>query len=61
IQAAIDTLEQEEKKLTAELNDGTGDHLRLNELAKAIGEINAEIEKKTARWMELEEKINGGN
>ena len=61
IQAAIDLLEKEGRTLTEELNAGSGDHNRLNELARRIGEINEEIERKTARWMELEEKINGGN
>jgi len=61
IQTAIDLLEQEGKTLTEELNAGSGDHNRLNELARRIGEINEEIERKTARWMELEEKINGSN
>ena len=61
IQGVIDELELEGKRLTAELNAGTADHVRLNELSRTIGEINAEIEQKTARWMELEEKINGGN
>jgi len=60
LQTEIDGLEQESRALIAELNSGEGDHVRLNELSKRISQIAAASELKTARWMELEEKINGG-
>ena len=43
-----------------ELNRGEGDHVRLNSLSQRISQIAADTEAKTARWMELEEKVNGG-
>ena len=60
IQSEIDALEQESRALIEELNRGEGDHVRLNSLSQRISQIAADTEAKTARWMELEEKVNGG-
>ena len=60
IQSEIDALEQESRALIEELNRGEGDHVRLNSLSQRISQIAADTEVKTARWMELEEKVNGG-
>ncbi len=54
--AAIEKLEKEKKQLTEQLNNVGSDHVKLQEISKQIQIVSEELERKTERWMELEEK-----
>ena len=58
IQSEIAMLEEKVKAQTTELNSGISSHERLMELSESLQDLNKQIEEKTLRWMELEEKIN---
>lgn len=54
--ALIEKLETEKKKLTSQLNEVGSDHLKLQGISKQIQTLSDELDKKTERWMELEER-----
>ncbi len=56
LELEIEQLESEKSALEEKLNSGTRDYQELEKLSHQIGEIMALIDKKTERWMELEEK-----
>ena len=56
LESEIEQLESEKSALEEKLNSGTRDYQELEKLSRQIGEIMALIDKKTERWMELEEK-----
>ncbi|HLV42624.1 MAG TPA: ABC-F family ATP-binding cassette domain-containing protein [Brumimicrobium sp.] len=55
LDAAIENLETEKEKLTAVLSDGEATSDELNQASKRLGELMADLEVKTERWMELAE------
>lgn len=59
LQEEIEVLEKKKTELTALLNSGSTDHVKLREWAEGIEAVTAEIESKMLRWLELEELING--
>jgi ATP-binding cassette subfamily F protein uup len=54
---AIEKLEREKELLSAKLSEVGSDHIKLQEISNQIKSITNEIEKKTERWLELEEKV----
>jgi ABC transport system ATP-binding/permease protein len=50
----IKKLEKEKENLTIQLIEVGSDHVRLQEISEKIAKINALIESKTFRWLELE-------
>ncbi|HMQ00005.1 MAG TPA: ABC-F family ATP-binding cassette domain-containing protein [Cyclobacteriaceae bacterium] len=52
--AEIEKLEKEKSVLEKQLSSAGTDHAKLNEIAAQIAVINAQIENKTLRWLELE-------
>ncbi len=57
LEVEIDELETKKTGVEAKLNSGEGSHEELIQWANEVGEIIAQIEKKTLRWMELAEFI----
>ena len=55
LQEEIQYLEMKKTELTTSLNSGITDHLKLQEIAAQIQEVNNQIESKTFRWLELSE------
>ena len=53
----IMVLEEEKEKLTALLSDPEVSSEKLNDVSKRLGEVVAEIETKSERWMELAEFV----
>lgn len=49
----IEILETKKNELTAQLNSGSTDHLKLTEIAQRIEAVTHEIEVKTNRWLQL--------
>ncbi|MBS1951202.1 MAG: Bis-ABC ATPase Uup [Cytophagales bacterium] len=49
----IEILETKKNELTAQLNSGSTDHLKLTEIAQHIEAVTHEIEVKTNRWLQL--------
>jgi len=58
LEAAIPALEAEIGRKTELLNSGISDHEQLGKLANEIATLNAELESKTMRWLELAEKLD---
>jgi ATP-binding cassette subfamily F protein uup len=58
LEAAIPALELEIGRKTELLNSGISDHEQLGKLANEIAALNAELESKTMRWLELAEKLD---
>ncbi len=56
LEAEIENLEQEKTALEKTLNAGTAGYQELEKISAEIGRLMKEIDKKTLRWMELEEK-----
>lgn len=54
----IDQLEREKNSLTQSLSETT-EHEKLQEISEKIESLNAEIEKKSDRWLELSEIVEG--
>ena len=57
LESEIQKLEAEKAKLVEELNEGSADHKKLNELAMKIEKISSEVEEKSMRWLELSELV----
>ena len=55
LQGEIQSLEKKKTDLTLTLNSGITDHLKLQEIADQIQQVNDQIESKTFRWLELSE------
>jgi ABC transport system ATP-binding/permease protein len=55
LQGEIQSLEKKKTELTTSLNSGITDHIKLQEIAAQIQELNDQIESKTFRWLELSE------
>ncbi len=60
LQGEIDQLEAKKAELTAFFNSGTTDHEALKQRGNELQSIEAQIEKKTMRWLELSELIGQG-
>ena len=56
LESDIETREHEKERLLEKLNSGNGDHDQLQEWSSRLGELDAEIDEKTARWLELSER-----
>jgi ATP-binding cassette subfamily F protein uup len=56
IEVDIAALEGEKTTILAQMNSGMGAHQELAAWAQRIMELEAAIDTKTERWMELEEK-----
>ena len=56
LEAEIEKLEQEKTTLEKTLNAGTAGYQELEKISTEIGRLIKEIDEKTLRWMELEEK-----
>ncbi len=57
LQSEIEILEKEKTELANLLSSGTTDHQKIMEWSARIQSLNAEVEMKTSRWMELAELI----
>jgi ATP-binding cassette subfamily F protein uup len=57
LEKEIASLEADKTSLTEKLNSGETGHLQLQEWSQQIRDITDQIEKKTARWLELSEVI----
>ena len=57
LEMEIQQLELEKTWLTEKLNTGQSDHLQLLDWSQQIKIIAEDIEKKTARWVELSEVV----
>lgn len=55
IQKELETLEQEKATITARLNSGETDHVKLQDWAQQVLRVTQSIEMKTLRWLELSE------
>jgi ABC transport system ATP-binding/permease protein len=55
LQGEIQSLEKKKTELTTRLNSGITDHIKLQEIAAQIQELDDQIESKTFRWLELSE------
>jgi ABC transport system ATP-binding/permease protein len=55
LQGEIQSLEKKKTELTTSLNSDITDHIKLQEIAAQIQELNDQIESKTLRWLELSE------
>ena len=51
-------LETKKEALIEKLNSGEASHEELTEWSQEIEKLDAEINIKTERWMELEEKVS---
>jgi len=56
LEGLIATLEDEKSKLEGEMSGASLDHEALSNLSTRLGEVTAEIEAKTERWIELDER-----
>ncbi len=57
LEREIQQLELDKRSLTEKLNGGQGGHTQLLDWSQQIKNISDQIEKKTARWLELSEVI----
>jgi ABC transport system ATP-binding/permease protein len=57
LQGEISTLETKRTEISTLLNGGTTDHSQLQKWAEEISQLNAAIDEKTMRWMELSEIV----
>ena len=57
LEKEIQQLELEKTALTEKLNTGLADHLQLLDWSQQIKSITENIERKTARWVELSEFV----
>jgi len=57
LEKEIQQLELDKRSLTEKLNGGQGGHTQLLDWSQQIKNISDQIEKKTARWLELSEVI----
>jgi ABC transport system ATP-binding/permease protein len=57
LQKDIETLEKQKLAVEEKLNSGISDHIQLQQLGVELQQINALIEQKTIRWMELAEWV----
>lgn len=57
LEKEIAALEKEKTMLIEKLNGGSSSHEELTQWAKAIEDLSASIEEKSARWMELSEQM----
>jgi ATP-binding cassette subfamily F protein uup len=58
LEKEIELLEKEKVEMEKTLLQTGGDYLKLNEISKKIGLLIDEIDEKTMRWLELDEKKN---
>ena len=56
LEGLIATLEDEKSQLEGEMSGASLDHEALSNLSTRLGEVTAEIEAKTERWIELDER-----
>ena len=56
LEGVIATLEDEKSKLESEMSGASLDHEALSRLSTRLGEVTADIESKTERWIELDER-----
>ncbi len=59
LEAQIESLEKEKAELEAALGKAGDDYQKLNEISQRISAVISEIDEKTMRWIELDEKKNG--
>jgi ATP-binding cassette subfamily F protein uup len=57
LEAEIDGLETRKKELVGKLNAGSAKHEELTGWAREIEQIEADIDKKSDRWLELGEYL----
>lgn len=57
LQSAVDRLEEEKKSLISKMETAGLDYQALQECAQRVGELSAEIDEKTFRWLELDEQM----
>ena len=57
LEKEIEELENKKRTLQEELNQATSDYNQLAELGKQLKQVEAEIEEKEFRWLELSEKL----
>jgi ATP-binding cassette subfamily F protein uup len=55
LETQVETLEVERARLQAEINAYSNDYTRLQALVEQLQRLEAEIEAKTERWLELSE------
>lgn len=55
LETEISELEERKRQLEEKLNSGTADYEELTKLSEEIGSLIEEIDRKTDRWMELDE------
>ena len=55
----IEKLEEQKGKLEEEVNGGTSDYQKIMELSAELEKVNAELDAKTDRWIELSERLEG--
>ncbi|MBL7852249.1 MAG: ABC-F family ATP-binding cassette domain-containing protein [Cyclobacteriaceae bacterium] len=57
LEKEIATLEDEKAQWIEKLNGGSGSHEELTKWSKAVEDLNARIEEKSIRWLELSEQM----
>src|SRR5690606_7632932 len=57
LEPAIELLETEKSELVTRMGSGDLDYEALQECGRRIGELTAEIDEKTLRWLELDELV----
>ncbi len=57
LEVEIEALESEKETLLQKLNSGSGDHRKLTQWSEKFESLTREIDDKTARWMELSERL----
>lgn len=55
LQGELEALEKQKAEVEAKLATGTTDHKQLQQWSEEVGAINAKIDEKTMRWLELSE------
>jgi ATP-binding cassette subfamily F protein uup len=58
LQGEIETLEKQKAEITNLLTSGSNDHQQLQKWAEQIQSLNASVEQKTLRWLELAELVD---
>jgi ATP-binding cassette subfamily F protein uup len=58
LQGEIETLEKQKAEITNLLTSGSNDHQQLQKWAEQIQSLNASVEQKTLRWLELADLVD---
>ncbi len=58
LQQEIETLEKQKAEITNLLTSGSTDHQQLQKWGEQIQSLNASVEEKTLRWLELAELVD---